>query len=114
MTFSYTTTAFPQRSSIVRGNVGLVGGHYILTNSTTAHTISTGGTHVMMAFSQSSSTIQVVPADGTVQPSGISLNMDGAGALSYGDIRLVPGFGTDDGHWMAFVATSGSVDPTES
>lgn len=115
--FSYTSTAFPMgQSSMFRGNVGVVGGHYNFGGGiSTAQTIATGGSHVMMAFSQSSSTkLGLSSTYASVQPCGIAMNENAAGSKSYGSVKLVPSYGTDDGHWFAIVAVAGTIDPSES
>ena len=103
MTVSYTTTAIPNESSIVRGNVGIVAGHWLVTATTapTAQAIVTGGSDILWGMAQPSTTL-----DGVV---AVQLNVDGYGTASDGTMAILPGTCVLDGTWCAVVKTSGTV-----
>ena len=105
MAFTYSTTAAPQESSMLRGNVALVAGHWTTTLGT-AQAIVTGGTDVLWGMAQQSSTV-----DGIV---AVTLNANAAGTGTDGTMQIIPGKPSSDGTWCAIVRVSGTVGLNES
>lgn len=99
MAFTYSTTALPQESSILRGNVGMVAGHWA-TTLLTAQTIVTGGTDILWGMAQASSTLEGIV--------GVKLNIDDTTATD-GAMTILAGSSSLDGTWCAIVRTSGTV-----
>lgn len=103
--FTYSTTAAPQESSMIRGNVAFVAGHWT-TDQGTAQAIVTGGTDILWGMAQQSSTVEGIVA--------VQLNVNAADTAADGTLKIIPGKPSCDGTWAAVVRVSGTVGLTES
>ena len=99
MAFLYTTTAIPNESSIVRGNVAYVGGHWDMNDLTTAQAIVTGGSDVLAAYCNSDSV--------TTMPSLVP-NQNAAASAANGTIKIQGQSANASGTWFAIVRVTGT------